>query len=359
MVFLFRSMGRYTEDENSQSNTDAGSHDYLLGKQLVTDTRSKLDREAAFSSKHATEEGRKTRRKIHGNKNFSKPLLTEGSLLYHLTHLVNAYKTEIVSTYGILVAAPVGHIVCALALLNSDAVHIADKSAFLAGTNFPDIRYIGKIGRSVTHKMEGEGLSYVLSATSAFEAGRRYHVFVDREREKHMQKHDAYRFFKNDPLKTQMLKIVEDHILFEQIKGKIDAKEIFGKIRAEERSYLVPVATLDTWHRLLVTYLDQTHWFNVVRYFKTLREFQRALGMPTDFFGDVWTSLRTLGFFIYAYFQVEKLSRDKELRAIILDFYENKIKEIIKSGTLPTDERTVELRSHDPPQPIKMVRALV
>jgi hypothetical protein len=45
-------------------------------------------------------------------------------------------------------------------------------------------------------------------------------------------------------------------------------------------------------------------------------------------FTSLWWSLRTLGFFIYAYIQVEVLSHNSELKSIILDFYENGIKEL-------------------------------
>jgi hypothetical protein len=247
------------------------------------------------------------------------------------------------------VAAPVGHIVCALAFLNSDATHIADRNAFLVGTNFPDIRYISDVHRSITHKLEDEGLAYVLAASSSFEIGRRFHVFVDHEREKHMKAHDAYRFVKNGPLKTQMLKIIEDHIMFNKLKGKFDPYVVFGRVYEDEQKFFVTDAQIKTWHSLLTTYLDQRYWFNCYRYYITLCEFQRAYGLPNHFFENMWVGLRTFGFFIYAYFQVEKLSRNKELRAIILDFYENQIEKIIRASRDDGTEKTVELHSLDPP----------
>lgn len=247
-------------------------------------------------------------------------------------------------------AAPVGHTICALALLKSGVVDIVDHQAFLAGTNFPDIRYIADIGRTTTHKMEGEGLEFVLSAPSSFEAGRRFHVFVDHEREKHMLKHQAYRFIKNGPLKTQMLKIVEDRILFDKLKRTpFKEKEVFGKIYDEERNFALKEEEITTWHNLLATYLDQTTWFNVVRYFRTLYAFQNAYGMPTDIFKNFWQNIKTFGFFIYAYFQIEKLSRDTDLRAIILDFYENRIEQIIKNHAEAMDAKTVSRPVRAPP----------
>ncbi|HXW53111.1 MAG TPA: hypothetical protein VEL47_03290 [Myxococcota bacterium] len=245
-------------------------------------------------------------------------------------------------------AAPVGHIVCALALLNSGTVNIVDRDAFLVGTNFPDIRYISDVRRSTTHRTDGEGLKGVVNAETPFEAGRRFHVFVDREREKYMRDHDAYRFVKNGPLKTQMLKIIEDHIMFEKLKDKFDAKKTFRRIHDEERSYSVSEKELETWHQMLTMYLDQSYWFNVFRYYRSLMAFQEAYGLPSELFGNFWQGLKTLGFFIYAYIQVEILSRNQELRAIILDFYENKMEEIIRLHQQEEQEQTAHRYSPNP-----------
>jgi hypothetical protein len=250
----------------------------------------------------------------------------------------------------IFVAAPVGHIICALALLNSGKAPIADQNAFFAGTHWPDIRYITDINRSTTHKFSGDGLDYVLDTDSSFELGRRFHVFVDREREKHMKKHDAYRFIKNGPLKTQMLKIIEDHIMFDQLKGRFDAEEVFGRIYEEERNFLVKESDIITWHNLLRTYLDQSSWLTAFRYYNTLAEFQKAYGLPDELYKNLWSRIRTIGFFIYAYFQVEKLSREPELRAIILDFYQNRIQELIETIDKQRNDRTVELESLSEPK---------
>jgi hypothetical protein len=247
------------------------------------------------------------------------------------------------------VAAPVGHIVCALALLNGGA-DLGDRNAFLAGVNFPDIRYISKVSRPITHYVEREDLAYVFEAPSAFEAGRRFHVFVDHEREKHMHEFNAYRFIKNATLKTQMLKIIEDQILFSKLKGKFDASQVFNKIYDEERSYSVRDKDITIWHNLLITYLDPSYWFNFVRYYKTFGEFRKAYGLPQRFFGNIWQSIKTLGFFIYVYFQVEQLSRNQALKAIVLDFYENKIEKIIEIYLLNNRQRTVYQRAHDPPR---------
>lgn len=236
------------------------------------------------------------------------------------------------NSQGPIVAAPVGHIVCALALLNSGTINIADNGAFLAGTSFPDIRYISNVSRASTHQSKVRGLKPILEAKNSFEAGRLFHVFVDRERERHMQEHGAYRFVKNGPLRTQLLKIIEDHILFEKLINRFNAQEVFGKIYNEELNAMVSESDLKTWHHLLMTYLNQNHWFNFIRYYQSLLEFQKAYhrhhaGWPNNF----WQQIKTFGFFVYVYFQIETLSRDQELKSIILDFYEDKIERLIRN----------------------------
>lgn len=239
-------------------------------------------------------------------------------------------------------AAPVGHLLCAIALLNSGAVDVTKKNEFYAGNLYPDIRYIlPDIERSITHRSEGDSLRYVLDAPSAFETGRRHHVYVDREREKHMVQNNAYRFIKNGPLKTQMLKIVEDHMLFDRLRGQVDVNAVFSKIYDEERSFSVNDKSILAWHALLSTYLDQSYWFDFVRYYQTLSQFQKAYGMSDQFFGNIWLSVKTLGFFIYAYIQVEKLSKEPELRKIVMDFYDNKFPELIRQNVEQRRPRTV------------------
>lgn len=244
-------------------------------------------------------------------------------------------------------AAPVGHIFCALALLNSGTADIVDKNAFMAGTNFSDSRYVTKVSRASTHKLKGDHISDVLDTPSAFEAGRRYHVFVDRAREQYMVKHNAYAALeKNGAFKTQMLKLIEDRILFEKIKGKINVPEIFSKIYPEERLYNLTDKEIETWHNLLIAYLDESRWFHITRYFHTFMLFRKAYGLPKQFFANFWQSLRSIGFFIYAYYQVEKLSRDAELRAIILDFYENEIERLIRLPKVTLDHKKSDAKNH-------------
>ena len=227
-------------------------------------------------------------------------------------------------------AAPVGHIICALALLNSGTVKIADPQAFYAGTLFPDIRYITSIERKATHQLKESNLSYVKKADSSFELGRRFHVFVDHKREEYMREKGAYAFVENGPYSTQMLKMVEDTILFDKLKGRFETAEIFDHVYPEEKTYKIDDKALQAWHLILKRYLDPRPSINISRYYQAIKAYKNAFGVPDRLFKDFWTSAKTLVSFLYAYIQIERLSRDEKLRAIVLDFYENKINELIK-----------------------------
>ncbi|MCA9508861.1 MAG: hypothetical protein KC505_10615 [Myxococcales bacterium] len=226
-------------------------------------------------------------------------------------------------------AAPIGHIISALALLNS-APEISNRNEFIAGTSFPDIRYVSDISRKATHYSEDHSLAYVLRTESSFEAGRRFHVFIDHEREKFMRAHDAYRFIKNTSLKTQLLKMVEDEILYPQFKNKINSKEIFSKIYLEEMGYGLSLASINSWHTVLKKYLDDSHWFNISRYYCSLKEFKKVYARSHELFGNFWSGIRTIGFLLYAYVQIVRLTHNEELREIVLKFYNQQLPKRIK-----------------------------
>lgn len=229
-------------------------------------------------------------------------------------------------------AAPVGHIICALALLHSGVTTKVDANAFLVGTSFPDIRYPTHLPRKMTHLLKKDSLDYVLEADSSFEKGHAFHIWVDHRREEYMRKNDAYRFVKDEPWPSHLLKLVEDRILFQSLKGRFDAEQVFKNFYPEERAYGLSQKSIESWHKVLAAYLDQKHSFTIFRYYAALNEFRKGFGLPQGFFSDIWKSVRTIGFIFYAYYKIERLSRDEELRRIILDFYGNRIQELIKKG---------------------------
>ncbi len=227
-------------------------------------------------------------------------------------------------------AAPIGHIICALAFINNNALTITKKNEFFAGTSFPDIRYIeNTIDRKTTHTLKEKTLGYVLKAPSDFERGRRLHVLIDYEREKYMRKHNAYRFVPHNNYRTQILKAVEDKILLENFKKtNFNAERVFNQIYPEEQVYNIKNNILATWHTILATYLD-TNNISIVRYYKSLRVYYDNFGMPKRLFKNFLTSMKTIAFLFYTYVQIEWLSHDRILKELVLDFYEKEVPQML------------------------------
>lgn len=228
-------------------------------------------------------------------------------------------------------AAPVGHILCAMALLHSGAVEISDPNAFYVGTMFTDIDKItDKIDRKITHRLGENNLAYIAKTNSSFEMGRRFHIFVDQQREKYMKDHKAYDFLSNSSYKTQMLKLIEDRILFDKLNTNISP--IFEQIHPEELSYNIDIYDIKAWHNILKNYLDTSKYFILARYYGAAKAYKDAYGIPDKLFTTTKDRLKSLAYLMYAYAQIEWLSRNKKLRAIILGFYERKINELIKEA---------------------------
>lgn len=76
-----------------------------------------------------------------------------------------------------------------------------DRGAFVVGTSFPDIRYLGVIEREKTHRPRVT-LKQVLEAES-FEAGVQFHVLVDVVRERFMKAYGMYELFDDNRYTSQ------------------------------------------------------------------------------------------------------------------------------------------------------------
>lgn len=234
-------------------------------------------------------------------------------------------------------AAPVGHIICALALINSGKINISDKDAFLVGTSFPDIRYITNIERRITHKFDGNDLIYIFNTESSFEMGRRFHIFVDQEREKYMKDHKVYKFIKPTLPKTHTLKIIEDHILYPRLLA-FDSHQVFYKIYDEELEYGLKKEEIRKWHDILETYLMNTK-FNSFRYWRTFLLLPKEIMWKQKTYG-LWSKTKNFFMLIYAYFQIENISRNQELRNLIFTFYDHHMVKILNDAVIKIDLRS-------------------
>ena len=153
-------------------------------------------------------------------------------------------------------AAPVAHIFCALALLNSGKLKVDDKQAFILGTSFPDIRYLDIIKRAETHE-KSVTWNDVVNAPSSFKAGILLHALLDRVREDYVKQHQLYDQLPNNEYPVHILKFFEDILLYDYVTEWPHIITYFDTISQEEKTYDIAIPYLRIWHKLLQQYISQ------------------------------------------------------------------------------------------------------
>ena len=153
-------------------------------------------------------------------------------------------------------AAPIAHIFCALALINQGKIKVADEQAFIIGTSFPDIRYLGVIKREQTHE-NNVVWNDVINASSSFEAGRLLHSLLDRIREEYVITHNLYDHVPTTVYRTHILKFFEDTLLYNQTDDWPKIVSYFNTILPDEQAFGIPDHYIRTWHQLIQQYIKQ------------------------------------------------------------------------------------------------------
>ncbi|HXW86140.1 MAG TPA: hypothetical protein VEK38_02235 [Candidatus Bathyarchaeia archaeon] len=154
-------------------------------------------------------------------------------------------------------AGPVSHIYCALAILLSGTLSIENPRDFIIGSLFPDIRYLGVIERSQTHKPHITWHD-VQTASSDFDAGMKLHALVDVVREAYVVHHSLYDHFSSLlPYKSQFLKFFEDALLHNKVADWSTIIGYFDTILPEEQAFGIDDTALHLWHSLMQQYLAQ------------------------------------------------------------------------------------------------------
>ena len=153
-------------------------------------------------------------------------------------------------------AAPIAHIFCALSLLNAGKLTVTDKCAFILGTSFPDIRYLGVIERNETHDAHVTWTD-VEHAKSDFEKGRLLHAYLDIKREAYIVDNKLYDGMADTAYKTHILKFFEDTLLWKKIKTWDKICTYFDTILPEEQAFNIDPRHIHVWHSLLKKYVKQ------------------------------------------------------------------------------------------------------
>lgn len=124
----------------------------------------------------------------------------------------------------------------------------SDLKGFLVGTSFPDIRYITHFPREQTH-FSINNLKEVSESSSLFEAGMKFHAWVDKVREEFVVASGIYE--KIAPFaegqKATLLKLIEEEII------DYDGRKwgtLFGAPLDEEKRYTTE-EMIQKWHNII------------------------------------------------------------------------------------------------------------
>jgi hypothetical protein len=230
-------------------------------------------------------------------------------------------------------AAPIAHIFCALFLLDSGAIEVENKSAFIVGTSFPDIRYLGVIDRDQTH-VENLTWNDVKNASTSFEQGCLLHSLLDEEREKFVVKYNLYDCFPNSQFRTQILKFYEDILLYEAIKNWPEIADYFNNIFSEESVYGIKKNDLILWHNLLKQYL--LHCPDVYQIFlflqqRTTFKMQQEANIIKKFFIQCAGAVLNRMAYIKLTLMLQELKKSKKLKDGMMFFYKNIHRFLVKN----------------------------
>lgn len=158
-------------------------------------------------------------------------------------------------TLPLSAAAPVMHAYLAERFFSHFPIDNAiDKQAFMQGTLFPDIRYLGKINRQDTH-FERITLDEVLNEPSSFMAGLKFHSYVDWVREDYVLEKGMYTLLEamngGEPLELLCLKLklLEDELVYTQCDRSAWIAAL-QDVHSDELNYGMGLSTIRKWHIL-------------------------------------------------------------------------------------------------------------
>lgn len=157
-------------------------------------------------------------------------------------------------------ASPLFHLVVAEKWLASfENYDEVQTRAFLLGTLFPDIRYLGKIDRKLTHE-SGLSIAEIRQTESPFRKGMRVHTFVDDVRVKFIKNQEIMKHLdkiKGD--KILFLKFLEDEIVYymHEENRSLYICNFLNYIEPEELTFNVSSEIVQDWHTHNIFYFSQ------------------------------------------------------------------------------------------------------
>jgi hypothetical protein len=133
--------------------------------------------------------------------------------------------------------------------------NVKERQAFMLGTLFPDISYLGVIMRSEIYDVP-HTLQDVYEARTPFQAGKLLHIYMDNLRFRLMKKwgvKSLLAHMSQEHINT-FLELLEDELLYRD-KSATTVRQFLSAIYEEEILSNIPVEALIKWHRILIRYL--------------------------------------------------------------------------------------------------------
>lgn len=131
------------------------------------------------------------------------------------------------------------------------------KQDLIAGTLFPDIRYLGALTREETHGPNVTKKDICEKKEEPFEAGRRLHVWVDELRENFAERWGIYEKLPKSVYKRRatFLKLLEDEIIWSDLNRLLIIRAL-DNFEPKEEKFKVEASILKQWQFLLLGYIQ-------------------------------------------------------------------------------------------------------
>ncbi len=138
---------------------------------------------------------------------------------------------------------------------------LEEKQAFIRGTLFPDIRYIAKLARKITHH-HGLTSNEIKKTSDPFLKGLRLHTYVDDVREAMVEQLGVISQLEervpDDPY--FLLKLIEDDILYTMLPKEkpLYYASCLKAIDPGALQFQVKPETIEQWHEIHKAYFQQS-----------------------------------------------------------------------------------------------------
>ncbi|MFH0898748.1 MAG: zinc dependent phospholipase C family protein [bacterium] len=152
--------------------------------------------------------------------------------------------------------APITHIVFAIHALKGPFYNKSPKK-FIIGTCFPDIRYLVKIPRTVTHPEQKISIKMIKREPSDFKAGWLFHCWLDQQRKFFFTHQKQLSPYEIKILRFRGAKIYEDILFYNDIRQWPTIIDYLNIIIPDEIRPKISLENVQMWHNILQIYFEK------------------------------------------------------------------------------------------------------